>query len=124
MSKPGAFDDATRAAVLGATFGRCARCKGVASQAHHRSPRGMGGTSNSQIGQACNGIPFCAGCHGWVESNRETARDEYGWLVPDISDAASVPWWCAPWGSWLRWVDDDGTWLVELVDLAWPVGVK
>lgn len=73
--------------------GRCFRCRrllrfegrGVEWSAHHRRPRGSGGTSNVEIASVANCLILCGsgttGCHGWVERFRASAR-EYGYLVP------------------------------------------
>ena len=120
----GGFDDATRAGILGSAFGKCAKCGSTATQAHHRLPRGMGGTSDHLVGEACNGIPLCTYCHGWVESHRDLSRDKYGWLITNITDTGR-PWWAQPWNTWLRWTLEDpntkyATWLVETVNQPPP----
>lgn len=72
---------------------RCFRCyrglkweeRGMGWSAHHRKPRGMGGTSDPKIARASNCLILCGsgttGCHGWVESHRANAL-ELGLLVP------------------------------------------
>lgn len=86
--------------------------RGYSWSAHHRRPRGAGGTSNPEIGKASNMLTLCGtgttGCHGWVESNRTTAL-EYGLLVTTngIDMPVNVParrkdgswWWLTNWGS-------------------------
>jgi hypothetical protein len=72
--------------------GRCVRCgthltgpRGVAWSVHHRRPRGMGGSREKWVNLPGNLLLLCGsgvtGCHGWVESHRETARAS-GFLVP------------------------------------------
>ena len=73
--------------------GSCARCgtglnfalRGSQWSLHHRRPRGMGGTKEAWVNQPANLVPLCGtgvtGCHSWVESHRQDARD-LGWLVP------------------------------------------
>lgn len=73
--------------------GSCARCgtglnfalRGTQWSLHHRRPRGMGGTKEAWVNQPANLVPLCGtgvtGCHSWVESHRQDARD-LGWLVP------------------------------------------
>jgi hypothetical protein len=89
--------DFTAAIVRHAFFtrerARCFRCRralrfedrGIGWSAHHRRPRGAGGTSDPRIGDVSNCLILCGsgttGCHGWVERFRASAR-EYGYLVP------------------------------------------
>ena len=70
----------------------CFRCRrplrfegrGIGWSAHHRKPRGSGGTSNPAIASITNLLVLCGsgttGCHGWVESHRAKA-EEIGYLV-------------------------------------------
>ena len=70
----------------------CFRCRrplrfedrGIGWSAHHRKPRGMGGTSDPRIGNVANCLILCGsgatGCHGWVESLRAIAED-FGYLI-------------------------------------------
>lgn len=58
--------------------------------AHHRDPRGMGGTRNPAANSAANLILVCDPCHRQLESHRETAYDE-GWLVHTDVDPSTVP---------------------------------
>ena len=55
---------------------------------HHRAPRKMGGTRDPYINALSNLLLVCGhgtvGCHGWLESHRNVARDTKGWLVPRI----------------------------------------
>lgn len=71
----------------------CFRCRrplrfedrGIGWSAHHRRPRGNGGTSLPEVASIANCLVLCGsgvtGCHGWVEQFRASAR-EYGFLVP------------------------------------------
>lgn len=51
--------------------------RGQGWSAHHRKPRGKGGTSNTSIGSAANCLILCGsgttGCHGWAEHFRAKA---------------------------------------------------
>lgn len=98
----------------------CFRCRlglkwherGYGWSAHHRRPKGSGGTSEEWVGQAANCLILCGsgttGCHGWVESHRAKAT-ELGLLVPRLGHEKSseVPvcrldgswWWLTNWGS-------------------------
>jgi len=59
--------------------------RGLEWSAHHRKPRGRGGSSNPVIGSASNCLILCGsgttGCHGDIESNRSRA-EEQGRLIP------------------------------------------
>jgi hypothetical protein len=91
MGRPSGFSPSESALIISRDGGRCFRCgkavdltaRGVAFSLHHRQPRGMGGTSR-RVTVAC-GVTLCgsgtAGCHGWVETHRQLAR-ELGYLVP------------------------------------------
>lgn len=86
--------------------------RGFGWSAHHRRPRGAGGTSEPWVAQPPNCLILCGsgttGCHGWVESNRALAT-EYGLLVPlnGVDRPGDVPvrrrdeswWWLTNWGS-------------------------
>lgn len=88
--------DFTAATVRVAFFERereaCFRCRrplrfedrGRGWSAHHRRPRGAGGTSRVDVADISNCLILCGsgttGCHGWVERFRAMAR-EYGYLV-------------------------------------------
>jgi NTP pyrophosphatase (non-canonical NTP hydrolase) len=92
---------------------RCEMCGGRATNSHHRRPRGLGGSRDPKTDAASNGVRICGsgttGCHGWVEGNRETAR-ELGWLVRQGQDPAEVPILLMRPAGVLEWVllDDEG----------------
>lgn len=80
-----------RRLVRARDLGRCQRCNRPcpdgAYNLQHRRPRGSGSSRLAHINQAENLIVLCgssstdpAGCHYWVESNRERAREK-GWAV-------------------------------------------
>jgi len=63
----------------------------------------MGGSKNEMLHQPANLIVLCgtgiSGCHGWVESNRDKAR-ELGYLIQKVESAEEIPfqdkngkWW-------------------------------
>lgn len=93
------FTPDTATLVLNRQGGRCFWCrKWIASgvrgfdySIHHRCPRGMGGSKEAWVNSPANALALCGhgttGCHGWVESNRDTALD-LGLLVSKI--AASI----------------------------------
>lgn len=77
---------------------RCIRCsepiegeRGVAWSAHHRRPRGMGGSRRDDTDTPVNLLAVCGsgttGCHGYIESHRAEALTN-GWLVPQSADPA------------------------------------
>lgn len=59
--------------------------RGIGWSAHHRKPRGSGGTSDARIGSIANCLILCGsgttGCHGRIERNREVAK-AVGLLIP------------------------------------------
>lgn len=61
---------------------------------HHRSARGMGGSTVAWINSPANLLLLCGsgttGCHGHVESHRAEAY-ENGWLISGRRDPATVP---------------------------------
>lgn len=77
---------------------RCEKCGGLEDMfgwsVHHRVPRGMGGSRNEQLHLPANLILLCGsgvtGCHGWVESYRDKAR-ERGFLLTKVASAEEVP---------------------------------
>lgn len=102
------FSDVVRARLMARSGGFCevrvSGCWDEASQAHHRRPRGLGGSRNPQTGQASNGLMVCLPCHDYLERNRIVARDN-GWIVRQSADPALVPV-----HRYRRWVllDDQG----------------
>ena len=81
---------ATRQLVLERDGYRCVSCRssiyghGQGFSIHHRMPRGMGGTRNPEVNLPANLLLLCGsgttGCHGWLESHREKAK-EWGYLI-------------------------------------------
>ena len=71
----------------------CFRCRrslrfedrGIGWSAHHRKPRGMGGTTDPRVSSIANALTVCGsgvtGCHGRIERNREVAL-RVGLLIP------------------------------------------
>ena len=77
--------------------GRCERCGTSDSyrwSVHHRKPRGMGGSRVPRINSPANLLMLCGsgteGCHGWVESHRESAYTD-GLLLHRGDDPCEVP---------------------------------
>lgn len=100
----GVFTPAVRAAIRDSHPG-CVGCGSRVDELHHIRPRGMGGTSNRDVGAPWNGLPTCRTCHRVAESRRDLART-LGWLTarPD----PHTPFWTVRLG-WCRWVLlDDG----------------
>lgn len=71
----------TRNDVILRDNGRCQRCGNQARDAHHRKPRGSGGSADprTSFGMA-NIICLCRECHQYVESNR-TEGESLGYLI-------------------------------------------
>lgn len=70
----------------------CEKCgHQKATEAHHRKPRGMGGTMLTDKHQLSNLLALCTTCHTWVESERNKARLYHGWLVDQHQDPRTVP---------------------------------
>ena len=69
---------------------QCERCglrPGV--EAHHRRPRGAGGTRRESTNQPSNGLWLCGDCHRWVESNRREALS-FGLLLRQTEEPRHV----------------------------------
>lgn len=49
------------------------RCQGMA-QAHHRVPKGSGGSTRGILGGPANGLALCAACHQWVHDHPAAAK--------------------------------------------------
>lgn len=107
-SKPrsaGDFTLVTKQLIYERDGGRCFRCGvGLAwgtGNAHHRQPRGQGGSKyDYRRSLPSNGILLCAaylGCHEWIETHRQEALLN-GWLVPRTMDPSKVP--CLSWSGW------------------------
>lgn len=104
---------ATREAVDFRDGGKCRRCGaslyGQMFSRHHRKPRGMGGANRKDADRLSNIVSLCGsgttGCHGWVESNREAAREE-GWLIYSGDDPRHIP--MRDWRGRLFFLTDDG----------------
>jgi len=77
---------------------RCEKCGGMGDyfgwSVHHRVARKMGGSRNEQLHFPANLILLCGsgvtGCHGWVESYRDKAR-ERGFLLTKVESAEEIP---------------------------------
>lgn len=111
----------TRLAVYERDGGRCCRCTARVSGSgsiHHRTPRGMGGTDRPAINHPTNLLLLCGtgttGCHGWVESNRDTARAQ-GYLVASWEEPETVPFFDLVGRIWLldglTRIDVTGRWV-------------
>jgi len=97
--KPLKVTEETRFLVFARAGYRCERCfkqlHGVFGvSVHHRRPRMMGGSSKFELHLPSNLIVLCGsgntGCHGWVESNRNKAR-EHGYLIHRVESAPEIP---------------------------------
>lgn len=72
--------------------GRCERCAAPldGGDAHHRIPRGMGGTRDARVNQASAIVALCRPCHDYIESRRSSAQVD-GWLVPRGMHPSRIP---------------------------------
>lgn len=95
----GAFSPAVRAAIRDAHPG-CVGCGRPVEELHHVRPRGMGGTSNRDVGAPFNGLGACARCHRFAESHPGVAA-ALGWRTRVPSPDS--PFWTLRLG-WCRWV--------------------
>ncbi|WIX75982.1 hypothetical protein QRX50_31480 [Amycolatopsis carbonis] len=83
--------DATRRALRQRSQGRCERCNETeAVQAHHRKPRGSGGTMLKTSHLLSCLLHVCVPCHLAIERNRARAV-VHGWLVEHPGEPADVP---------------------------------
>lgn len=96
----------------------CERCgkrlsEGEHVSVHHRTPRGMGGSHDESLNRPSNLLALCGsgttGCHGWIEHNREEAR-ENGWLVPRGLSPIDVP--VKVIGKWI-YLNDEGGYVIR-----------
>lgn len=101
------FTDDVKLLIKNRSKGKCEVCGSVALyfQIHHRRPRGMGGSKDSVVGSAANGIWVHPHCHSQIESHRNQAR-ENGWLVPQSLNPAEVPF--KKYNGWVM-LHEDGT---------------
>jgi len=95
----------TRQLIVDRDNGWCRRCGRTGEQIHHRKPRGMGGTRDSDINSPANLVLLCSGCHSWIELNREWAY-KLGWLVHRTADPADIPVQTGHWS--VRLLPDGG----------------
>lgn len=110
MPSVGDIPERARIVLRARSMGRCELCKAPAVNAHHRDPRGMGGTSRKGIHRVCNLLHLCASCHAWIESFRDLAETG-GWLIPSGTDPARRPVWLHGVLYWAGWwlLDDHGS---------------
>lgn len=99
MSWPQGFTPATRAMIAERAsdyngYPVCevmAVCQGVkAEAAHHRRPRGSGGSRRKDTNQPANSLAVCGDDHLYIETHREEAL-RYGWLVLQCETPADIP---------------------------------
>ena len=110
----GRFSTETRNVIKERAGGYCERCAlplRNGPQIHHRKPRGMGGTDDSTLGGASNGLWVHPHCHQQIESKREEAYRN-GWLVRRPFHPATVP--IFRWGRWVVLGDDGEVNVLEL----------
>lgn len=112
------FDDDAVTLMWQRAFSACESCgrgldrsqRGRQWSAHHRKPRGMGGSGDARLGEPSNGLILCGtgttGCHGKFESKRARAI-ELGVIIDGDHNPADVPVWLYQFGMVL--LRDDGT---------------
>lgn len=101
--------------VLGRSGGSCeimaTGCTLLATEIHHRRPRGMGSTRRPETNHASNALHVCRRCHLRAEAHRTWALNN-GFLVrqSDHPDAVPVWWRCSEHGGHkdLVLLDDTG----------------
>lgn len=76
----------------------------LGTDAHHRRPRGMGGTKRVETNQPSAALWVCRDCHQRIEEHRTEALT-YGWLVRQTDDPADIP--VLYRGTWV-YLDDLG----------------
>lgn len=82
-------------------------CHGARSgPAHHRRPRGQGGSRRRDTNLPSNGLSCCPRCHDWIENHRDEAK-KHGWLLEQHQSPAEVP---VLRRGRLVLLADDGTW--------------
>lgn len=96
-------------ALVAARDGRkCVRCGKPATNTHHRTPRGAGGSTDPAIHSPANLLSVCGsgvtGCHGWIESHRREAEAR-GWIVRRPNSPAAIPV-VIPGIGWVRLTAD------------------
>lgn len=104
----------TRRTLMERCAGVCEKCgHQKATEAHHRKPRGMGGTMLTDKHQLSNLLALCTTCHAWIESERNKARMlNLGWLVDQHQDPRVIPallYNPNHWGPARFLLHDDGT---------------
>lgn len=99
------FSPQVRDVIIERGGGMCERCGALpGTQAHHRRPRGMGGSKRHDTNTPANGLWACDLCHDWVERNRTEARKE-GWLIRQADKASETK--VLRRGEWVL-LDDGG----------------
>lgn len=107
-----------RATLRERSQGKCEAC-GLrpATEAHHRQPRGAGGTSSREAHSPANLVHLCGACHGRVEAHRDPITGEpadtyaLGLHVQRGLDVTAAPVRLAHpvYGAGWWWLNDDGT---------------
>ena len=116
----------TRMQALKRDDGRCVRCGEIVADPdsgaplidwslQHRRARGMGGSKDPVTNSLENLITLCGsattGCHGDVETNRESGR-RFGYAVPQWRDPGVMP--VQHWRLGWAWPTPDGVWIPAL----------
>lgn len=71
--------------------GLCVRCGSEATDIHHRTPRGMGGSSDPETNYSpANLVSLCRSCHDYVHAHPAESYDD-GFLVRSWDDPRDCP---------------------------------
>ena len=71
--------------------GSCVKCQADATDIHHRTPRGMGGSSDPETNYGlANLVSLCRSCHDHVHANPAESY-ENGFLVRSWDDPRDCP---------------------------------
>lgn len=103
------FPPKVRAIILERSGGLCERCgQKRGTEAHHRRPRGAGGSRRDDTNTASNSVWLCSECHRHIETNRTEALLE-GFLCLQIESPRKS---AVKYRGTYVWLDDLGN-LVE-----------
>lgn len=85
------FSRQVRAIIVERAQSYCEGCGwNLGVEAHHRRPRGAGGSKRTSTNQPSNALWLCRPCHGYAEYHRTEAREK-GWLVRQHHEPRDIP---------------------------------
>lgn len=82
---------ATRTLITQRAGGCCELCGLYGGDVHHRTPRGIGGSTRSEINEASNLLLLCRNCHAFIETIERASAYTYGWLCPQGTEPGDHP---------------------------------